>query len=74
MMLQQDDASTKSAIAELRRHIQTETNPAARQSLESAIAPARGAGPPPAPVTRAAAAPRRTSDAAMSPAATWRGR
>jgi hypothetical protein len=38
MMLQQDDTSTKKAIAELRRHIQTETDPAARQSLESAIA------------------------------------
>jgi hypothetical protein len=38
MMLQQDDAGTKRAIAELRRHIQTETDPAARQSLESAIA------------------------------------
>jgi hypothetical protein len=37
-MLQQDDTSTKKAIAELRRHIQTETDPAARQSLESAIA------------------------------------
>jgi len=38
MMLQQDDASTKSAIAELRRFVQTESNPVARQSLESAIA------------------------------------
>jgi hypothetical protein len=38
MMLQQDDTGTKNAIAELRRHIQNETNPVARQSLESAIA------------------------------------
>lgn len=38
MMLQQDDAGTRNALAELRRHIQTESNPAARQSLESAIA------------------------------------
>lgn len=37
MMLQQDDASTKKAIAELRRHIQTETDPARRQNLEAAI-------------------------------------
>jgi hypothetical protein len=38
MMLQQDDASTKKAVAELRRHIQTETNPGTRQALESHIA------------------------------------
>jgi hypothetical protein len=38
MMLQQDDASTKKAVAELRRHIQTETNPATRQALESHMA------------------------------------
>jgi hypothetical protein len=38
MMLQQDDTGTKNAVAELRRHIQSETNPVARQSLESAIA------------------------------------
>ncbi|MDH4063285.1 MAG: hypothetical protein OEW19_02720 [Acidobacteriota bacterium] len=38
MMLQQDDATTKSAIAELRRFVQTESNPSARQSLETAIA------------------------------------
>ena len=37
MMLQQDDASTKKAIAELRRHIQTETDPARRQNLEAAM-------------------------------------
>jgi hypothetical protein len=38
MMLQQDDAGTKKAIAELRRHIQTETDPARRQNLEAAMA------------------------------------
>jgi hypothetical protein len=38
MMLQQDTTSTKNAIAELRRHVQTETDPAERRSLESAIA------------------------------------
>jgi hypothetical protein len=38
MMLQQDDGSTKKAVAELRRYIQTETNPATRQALESHIA------------------------------------
>ncbi|MEZ5286286.1 MAG: hypothetical protein R2712_16050 [Vicinamibacterales bacterium] len=38
MMLQQDDSGTRNAIAELRRFVQTETNPAARQSLETAIA------------------------------------
>lgn len=38
MMLQQDDASTKNAIAELRRFVQTEPNVSARQSLEAAIA------------------------------------
>jgi hypothetical protein len=38
MMLQQDDAGTRRAISDLRRHIQNEADPAARQSLESAIA------------------------------------
>ena len=38
MMLQQDDAGTKRAIAELRRHIQTETDAARRQNLEAAMA------------------------------------
>jgi hypothetical protein len=38
MMLQRDDTGTRDAVAELRRHIQSETNPSARQSLESAIA------------------------------------
>jgi hypothetical protein len=52
MMLQQDDTSTKNAIAELRRHIQTETNPAARQSLESAIARLEAQASPLAPVNR----------------------
>lgn len=37
-MLQQDDASTKRAVAELRRYIQTETNPATRQALEAHVA------------------------------------
>ena len=52
MMLQQDDTSTKNAIAELRRHIQTETNPAARQSLESAIARLEAQASPLASVNR----------------------
>jgi hypothetical protein len=38
MMLQQDDGSTKKALAELRRYVQTETNPATRQALEAHIA------------------------------------
>lgn len=38
MMLQQDTTSTKNAIAELRRYVQTATDPAERRSLESAIA------------------------------------
>lgn len=38
MMLQQDDQGTKRAIADLRRHIQAETNPAQRQVLEAAVA------------------------------------
>ena len=46
MMLQQDDSSTKKAIAELRRHIQTETDPARRQNLEAAMSPAGSAGEP----------------------------
>lgn len=37
-MLQQDDGSTKKAVAELRRYVQTETNPATRQALEAHIA------------------------------------
>jgi hypothetical protein len=52
MMLQQDENSTKKAIAELRRHIQTETDPAARQSLESAIARLEAQASPLAPVNR----------------------
>jgi hypothetical protein len=52
MMLQQDDTSTKNAIAELRRHIQTETDPTARQSLESAIARLEAQASPLAPVNR----------------------
>ncbi len=37
MMLQQDDSGTRRAIAELREHIQSEQDVAARQSLEAAI-------------------------------------
>lgn len=37
MMLQQDDSGTRRAIAELREHIQSEQDAAARQSLEAAI-------------------------------------
>lgn len=38
MMLQQDDTGTRQAIAEIRRHIQAETDPRQRQALESAMA------------------------------------
>jgi hypothetical protein len=38
MMLQQDDTGTRQAIAELRRHIETEADPARRRNLESAMA------------------------------------
>jgi len=38
MMLQQDTSSTQKAIADLRRYVQSETDPAERRSLESAIA------------------------------------
>jgi hypothetical protein len=37
MMLQQDDLGTKKAIADLRRHIQSEQDPAQRQALEAAM-------------------------------------
>lgn len=52
MMLQQDDTSTKNAIAELRRFVQTESNPAARQSLEAAIARLEAQATPLVPVSR----------------------
>lgn len=38
MMLQQDDAATRQAIAALRGHVQRESDPRARQTLESALA------------------------------------
>lgn len=38
MMMQQDDTGTRQAIAEIRRHIQAETDPRQRQALESAMA------------------------------------
>ena len=74
MMLQQDDTSTKNAIAELRRHIQTETNPAARQSLESAIARLEAQASPLAPVNRpqGGAMPASGGTAATSSAAMMR--
>lgn len=56
MMLQQDDASTKKAIAELRRHIQTETDPARRQNLEAAITRLEAQATPFASVPRQALA------------------
>jgi hypothetical protein len=37
MMLQQDDAATKAAVADLRRYVQGVTDPAARASLEQAL-------------------------------------
>jgi len=52
MMLQQDDTSTRNAIAELRRFVQTESNPAARQSLEAAIARLEASATPVVPVSR----------------------
>ena len=56
MMLQQDDASTKKAIAELRRHIQTETDPARRQNLEAAMSRLEAQANPLASVGRPAPA------------------
>lgn len=56
MMLQQDDASTKKAIAELRRHVQTETDPARRQNLEAAITRLEAQATPFASVPRQAPA------------------
>lgn len=64
MMLQQDDASTKNAIAELRRHIQTETDPGRRQNLESAIARLEAQATPLTNVGRPSAMP---SPAALGP-------
>lgn len=37
MMLEQDDATTKAAVADLRRYVQAVTDPAARASLEQAL-------------------------------------
>lgn len=37
MMLEQDDATTKAAVADLRRHVQSVSDPAARASLEQAL-------------------------------------
>jgi hypothetical protein len=57
MMLQQDDAGTKRDIAELRRHIATETDPARRRILESAIARLEAQASPFAGLGRPAQAP-----------------
>ena len=57
MMLQQDDGSTKKAMAELRRYVQTETNPATRQALESHIARLEAQATPLSNVARPALAP-----------------
>jgi hypothetical protein len=57
MMLQQDDVSTKKAVAELRRYIQTETNPATRQALESHIARLEAQATPFSNVARQSGAP-----------------
>lgn len=37
MMLEQDDATTRAAVADLRRHLQSVSDPAARASLEQAL-------------------------------------
>jgi hypothetical protein len=57
MMLQQDDGSTKKAVAELRRYVQTETNPATRQALEAHIARLESQATPLSNVGRPAVAP-----------------
>jgi hypothetical protein len=56
-MLQQDDGSTKKAVAELRRYVQTETDPAARQALEAHIARLEAQATPFSSVGRPALAP-----------------
>jgi hypothetical protein len=66
MMLQQDDASTKKAIAELRRHIQTETDPARRQNLEAAMSRLEAQANPLANVARPA--PALAGPAGVAPA------
>jgi hypothetical protein len=67
MMLQQDDASTKKAIAELRRHIQTETDPARRQNLEAAMSRLEAQANPLANVARPS--PAMSSPAGLASAA-----
>lgn len=57
MMLQQDTTSTQKAIADLRRHVQSETDPAERRSLESAIARLEAQASPFGVVGRASAGP-----------------
>jgi hypothetical protein len=70
-MLQQDDGSTKKAVAELRRYVQTETDPAARQALEAHIARLEAQATPFPGVGRPALAPPfgqpGVSSAAMRP-------
>jgi hypothetical protein len=68
MMLQQDDTGTKKAIAELRRHIQTETDPARRQNLEAAMTRLEQQATPFANVARQAATPPGMSAAGVSSA------
>jgi hypothetical protein len=68
MMLQQDDAGTKKAIAELRRHIQTETDPARRQNLEAAMTRLEQQATPFASVARQAATPPPMGAAGVSSA------
>lgn len=67
MMLQQDDASTKNAIAELRRFVQTEPNASARQSLEAAIARLEAQATPLVAVNRSASVAAQAGTAAASP-------
>jgi hypothetical protein len=68
MMLQQDDAGTKKAIAELRRHIQTETDPARRQNLEAAMTRLEQQATPFANVSRQAPTPPAMGAAGVSSA------
>jgi hypothetical protein len=64
MMLEQDDATTRAAVADLRRHLQTVTDPAARASLEQAL---RRLESQALPITNL---PRQNADMGANPPAT----
>ena len=66
MMLQQDDATTRQAIAVLRGHVQRESDARARQTLESALARLEAQANP---LGGAAAAGPATGTTASAPAA-----